>query len=126
VEIYFDFFTVTSTALAVVTTPTASVEAQATSNVAPSSSKKSKTHPPKPYDIIQGMERVIDMEETLQIYGRAQRSMQDASNHKTFPFGLQPPSDVYTRHAAKSIQIQSGRQQPSGNLKSKLALVTTH
>jgi hypothetical protein len=89
------------------------VKAQVTSNAAPSSSKKSKTHPPKPYDIIQGMERVIDMmEETIQICERAQRSTQDASHRNTFRFGLQPPSDVYTRHAAKSIQIQSGRQQP--------------
>jgi hypothetical protein len=40
----------------------------ATSGVAPSSGRKSKTHPPKPYYIIQGMEHVIDMmEETLQI-----------------------------------------------------------
>jgi hypothetical protein len=37
-------------------------------HAAPSSGKKSKSHPPKPYDIVQGMERVIDMmEETLQI-----------------------------------------------------------
>jgi hypothetical protein len=44
----------------------ASVKAPTTSDVAPSSDKKSKTHPPKPYDIVQGMERVIDMiEETL-------------------------------------------------------------
>jgi hypothetical protein len=64
------------------------------------------------------MERVIDMmEETLQICEKAQRSTQDASRRKTFPFGLRPPSDVYTRQAAKSIQIQSGRQQPSGDLK---------
>jgi hypothetical protein len=84
----------------------------------PSSGKKLKTHPPKPYDIVQGMERVIDMmEETLQICERAQRSMQDASHYKTFPFGLRSPSDVYTRQAAKLIQIQSGRQQPSGDFK---------
>jgi hypothetical protein len=64
------------------------------------------------------MERVIDMmEETLQICERAQRSTQDASHHKTFPFGLRAPSGVYIRQAAKSIQIQSGRQQPSGDLK---------
>jgi hypothetical protein len=55
------------------------------------------------------MERVIDMmEENLQICERAQRSRQDASHRKTFPFGMRPPSDVYTRQAAKSIQIQSG------------------
>jgi hypothetical protein len=64
------------------------------------------------------MERVIDMmEETLQICERAQRSMQDASHRKTFPFGPRPPSDAYARQVAKSIQIQSGRQQPSGDLK---------
>jgi hypothetical protein len=69
VEICFGSFTATSTPLVVVTSPTASVKALATPDAAPSSSKKSKTHPPKPYDIIQGMERVIDMmEETLQIF----------------------------------------------------------
>jgi hypothetical protein len=55
------------------------------------------------------MERVIDMmEETFQICERAQRSAQDASHRKTFPFGLRPTSDLYTHLAAKSIQIQSG------------------
>jgi hypothetical protein len=55
------------------------------------------------------MERVIDMmEETLQICERAQRSTQDASHRKTFPFGLRPSSDAYAREAAESIQIQSG------------------
>jgi hypothetical protein len=39
----------------------AGVKVPTTSSVAPSSGKKSKTHPSKPYDIIQGMERVIDM-----------------------------------------------------------------
>jgi hypothetical protein len=44
------------------------------------------------------MERVIDMmEETLQIYERAQRSTQDASRHKTFPFGLRQSSDAHAR-----------------------------
>jgi hypothetical protein len=57
------------------------------------------------------------MEETLQICERAQRSTQDASHRMTFSFGLWPPSDVYTRQAMKSIQIQSGRQQPSSDLK---------
>jgi hypothetical protein len=75
VDICFGSFTATSTTLAVETSPTVSVKAPATPVVASSSSKKSKTHPPKPYDIVQGMERVIDMmEETLQIYERAQRS----------------------------------------------------
>jgi hypothetical protein len=108
-EICFGSFTVTSTTLATVTSPTASVKALTTSDAAPSPGKKSKTHPPKPYDIVQGMERVIDMmEETLQICERAQRSTQDASHRKTLPFGLRPPSDAYAHQAAKSIQIQSG------------------
>jgi hypothetical protein len=64
------------------------------------------------------MERVINMmEETLQICERAQRSTQDASHCKTFPFGLRPPSDEYQHQVAKSIQIQSGRQQPTSNIK---------
>jgi hypothetical protein len=68
VEICFDSLTATSTKLAAATSPTTSVKVTATSDVAPSSGKKSKTHPPKPYDLIQGMERVIDMmERTLQI-----------------------------------------------------------
>jgi hypothetical protein len=118
VEICFGSFTATSTALVAATSPTASVKVPATSDIAPSSNKKSKTHPPKPNDIVQGMEHVIDMmEETLQICQRAQRSMHDASHRKTFPFGLRPPSDVYKQQAAKSIQIQSWRQQPSSNLK---------
>jgi hypothetical protein len=64
------------------------------------------------------MECIIDMmEETLQICERAQRSTQDASHRKTFPFGLLPPSDAHAHQVAKSIQIQSGRQQPYDNLK---------
>jgi hypothetical protein len=118
VEICFGSFTLTSTTLAVATSPTASVKAPATPDAAPSSSKKSKNHPPNPYNIVLGMEHVIDMmEETLHICKRAQRSTQDASARKTFPFGLRPPSDAYARQVAKSIQIQSGRQQPSGDLK---------
>jgi hypothetical protein len=118
VEICFGSFKATSTMLAAATSPTASVKAPTTSDATSSFGKKSKTRPPKPYDIIQGMERVIDMmEETLQIYERAQCSMQDASHRKTFPFSLQPPNDVYTQQVAKSIQIQSGQQQPSDNLK---------
>jgi hypothetical protein len=66
VEIYFGSFTATSTVPAAATSPIASVKVPATSGVAPSSDRKSKTHPPKPYDIVQGMERVIDMmKETL-------------------------------------------------------------
>jgi hypothetical protein len=118
VEICFVYFTVTSTMLAAATSPTVSVKALVMPVAAPSFNKKLKTHPPKPYDIVQGMERVIDMmEETLQICERAQRSMQDALRRKTFPFGLRPSSDAYTHQVAKSIQIQSGRQESSDDLK---------
>jgi hypothetical protein len=54
VEICFGSFTVTSTTLAAATSPTASVKVPVTSGVAPSSGRKSKTHPPKPYDLVQG------------------------------------------------------------------------
>jgi hypothetical protein len=120
VKICFGSFTATSTVLAAATSPTASLKVPATSGVAPSSGQKSKTHPPKPYDLVQGMECVIDMmEETLQICERAQHSIQDASHLNTFPFGLRPPSDVYKHQAAKSMPIQSGRQQPTSDLKVK-------
>jgi hypothetical protein len=75
-EICFGSFTATSTTLAATTSPTASVKVPATSGIAPSSGRKLKTHLPKPYDLVQGMERVIDMTgDTLQICERAQRSM---------------------------------------------------
>jgi hypothetical protein len=74
-EICFGSFTATLTTLAVATSPTALVKVPTMSGVARNSGQKSKTHPPKPYDLVQGMERVIDMmEETLQICERAQRS----------------------------------------------------
>jgi hypothetical protein len=63
VKICFGSFTATSTALAATTSPTASVKATTTFDGSPSSGKKSKTHSPKPYDVVQGMERVIDMME---------------------------------------------------------------
>jgi hypothetical protein len=57
------------------------------------------------------------MEETLQICERAQRSAQDVSHCKTFPFGLRTPSDAYACQEANLIHIKSGRQQPFGDLK---------
>jgi hypothetical protein len=109
VEICFVSFTTTSTTLEAATFPMVSMNAPVMPVAAPSSSQKSKTHPPKPYDIIQRMERVIDMmEETLQIYKRAQRSTHDSSHRKSFSFGLRPPSDTYARQVTKSIQNQSG------------------
>jgi hypothetical protein len=103
VEICFGSFMTTSTLLAAIS-PATSVEAPMTLDVAPSSGKKARTHPPKPYDLVQGMERVIDMmEETIQICEMAQRSTQDASHRRTFPFSLRSVSDVHARQAAKSI-----------------------
>jgi hypothetical protein len=103
-EICFGSFKVTSTTLAAATSLTASMKAPATPNAVPRSSKKSKTHPPKPYDIVQGMERFIDMMvETLQIWERAQRSTHDVSHRKIFPFGLRPSGNAYAHQAVKSI-----------------------
>jgi hypothetical protein len=96
VEICFGPFTATSTALAAATSPVTVEKIPMIPLAVPVSDLASKIHPPKPYDIIQGMECVIDMmEETLQICERAQRSTQTASCCKTFPFGLRPPSDTY-------------------------------
>jgi hypothetical protein len=52
VEICFGSFMATSTALAAATSPTTPVKAPTTSDAAPSSGKKLKTHPTKPYDIV--------------------------------------------------------------------------
>jgi hypothetical protein len=120
VEICFGSFMKISTTLAAATSSMVSTKVLATPVAAPSSNQKSKTHPPKPYDIVQGMEQVIDMtEETLQICERAQHSTQDASHRKTFPFGLRPSSDAHARQAAKTIQIQSGWRDSSVDLKIK-------
>jgi hypothetical protein len=118
VEICFGSFTATSTTLVAATSPTVAAKIPATPVAAPSSNLKSKTHPPKPYDIVQGTERIIDiMEESLQICERAQRSMQTASHRKTLPFGLRPSSDAYIRQVTKSSQIQYGWRESSGDLK---------
>jgi hypothetical protein len=52
VEICFGSFAATSTTLVAATSPTAFVKASTTSDTAPSSGKKLKTHSPKPYDIV--------------------------------------------------------------------------
>jgi hypothetical protein len=63
------------------------VEAPATLDVVPSSGKKLMAHPPKPYDIIKGMERVIDMmEKTLQLCEQA--SAQRKTRHTARPSRL--------------------------------------
>jgi hypothetical protein len=104
--------------MAAATSLATSAKVLVASGTAPSSGQESNSNPPKPYDLVQGMEHVIDMmEETLQICERAQHSTQDASHRRTFPFGLRPSSDVHQRQAARSIQIQSGRQEPTSDLK---------
>jgi hypothetical protein len=71
VDICFGSFTATSTTLAAATSPTASMKVPATLDTAPAPAR-SRRPTPKPYDIVQGMERVIDvMEGTLQICERA-------------------------------------------------------
>jgi hypothetical protein len=118
VEIFFGSFTATSTTLVAATSPTVSMKVLAPPAAAPRSNLKSKTHPPKPYDIIQGMERISNMmEEILQIYERAQRSTQDALCLKTVPFGLRPSSDSHAHQVANSIQIQSEQWGSIGDLK---------
>jgi hypothetical protein len=68
VEICFGSFTATLTLMAAATSPATSAKVSMASDAAPSSGQESNSHPPKPYDLVQGMERVIDMmEETLQI-----------------------------------------------------------
>jgi hypothetical protein len=43
--------------------------------------------------------------------------MQDASQRKTFLFGLQPSNDAHARQVAKSFKIQSGWWESSGDFK---------
>jgi hypothetical protein len=127
VEICFGSFTATSTTLATVTSPTVSMKVPATPVASPSSNLKSKTHPPKPYDIVQGMERVIDMmEETFQICERAQRSTQDASRRKTFPLvccHLATPTPV--KRPSPSRSNLGGRSRLATS-RSSLAPVAIH
>jgi hypothetical protein len=52
VEICFGSFMTTSITLAAATSSTVSIKAPATPVATPSSSQKSKTHPPKPYEIV--------------------------------------------------------------------------
>jgi hypothetical protein len=112
---------VTLTIPAAMTSLVATTQIAMASAATPVSDLALETHPPKPYDIVQGMECIIGiMEDTLQICERAQRSMQMASRQGTFPFGLRPPSDAYARQAIKSSQIQSGQRRPSSDLKPEL------
>jgi hypothetical protein len=53
VEICFGSFMATSTTLAVVTSPVIAVKIPVTPVTVPISNLASKTHPPKPYDIVQ-------------------------------------------------------------------------
>jgi hypothetical protein len=66
IEICFGSFTATSTTPATATSQATAVKIPTTPVAAPSFDLKLNTYPPKPYDIIQGMEQVINMmEETL-------------------------------------------------------------
>jgi hypothetical protein len=66
VEIYFGSFMATSTTLAAATSLAIIVKIPATPAPTSATDLKLKTHPPKPYDIVQGMEHTINMmEETL-------------------------------------------------------------
>jgi hypothetical protein len=84
-----------------VTSPTASVKVPATSGVTPSSGQKSKTHPPKPYDLVQRMEHVIDMMEELQ-------------TSSALHTGRVAPQDLPVRPAAsqRCIQALGGKVDP--------------
>jgi hypothetical protein len=100
VEICFGSFTSTSTVLAATTSPVVVAQITTMSVATPASDPASETDPPKPYDMIQGMKRVISMmEDTLQICERAQRSTRVVQPPRAFPFGLRLPSDVYARQA---------------------------
>jgi hypothetical protein len=73
VEICFGSSTATSTALAAATSPTTTAKIPAIPIVVSVSDLELKTHPPKPCDVVQRIECIIDMmEETLQICERAQ------------------------------------------------------
>jgi hypothetical protein len=66
VEICFGSFTLTSTVLAAMTSLVDVAQIATMSVATPASDPASETDPPKPYDMIQGMKRVISMmEDTL-------------------------------------------------------------
>jgi hypothetical protein len=89
IEIQFGSFTATCTVAAIATSPVSTMEIAIASVATPDSDLALETHPPKPYNIVQGMDHVISMmEDTLQFCERAQRSTQLASRRGTFPFGL--------------------------------------
>jgi hypothetical protein len=97
-EIRFGSFTMTSTLLVATTSSVSAVKIATTPIATSVSDLASEPQPPKPYDIVQGMEHVISiMEDTLQICERAQCSTQMAPCYGTFPFGLRPHGDIYTR-----------------------------
>jgi hypothetical protein len=66
VEICFSSFTATSTVLATTTSPVTAVKIVTTPAATPVSDQAPETHPPKPYEIVHGMEHIINiMDETL-------------------------------------------------------------
>jgi hypothetical protein len=102
-EITFGSFIATFPAPAATPPPTTSV-------AAPVSDLVSETHPPKPYDLVQGIERVASMlEETLQICERAERSTRSAQRPTAFPFGLRPSAAVFTEEMEEAWSGAGGR-----------------
>jgi hypothetical protein len=88
-----------------------SVKALAISDATPSSGKKSKTHPPKPYDIIQGMEVSSTRWRKPSRSAKelsAQCKMCRTARPSHSVCGL-PPTCTLDRRPTKTIQIKSGR-----------------
>jgi hypothetical protein len=102
-EITFGSFTATISAPAVATLP-------ATPVVASVSDPESETHPPKPFDLVQGIERVANMlEETLQICERAERSTRSTQCPAALPFGLRSSPEVWTQEMEEAWTRAAGR-----------------
>ena len=105
-EITFGSFTATFSAPAAAPPPATPVAELVSDPV-------SETHPPKPYDLVQGIEWVASMlEETLQICERAERSTRSAKRPTTFPFGLRPSAAVFTEEMKEAWNRAGGRSTP--------------
>jgi hypothetical protein len=109
VKICFGSFTATPTVLAVTTSLVTTVKIVMAPAAAPVSDLASEIHLPKPYNIIQGMERVIDMmEETLQICKRSLALNANGIAPQDLPLRSVTTSDIYAHQATRSPQIHLG------------------
>jgi hypothetical protein len=89
VEIYFGSFTVTSPVPVAMTSPVAARQVVVVLVTTTVFDPTMETRLPKPYDLIQGMERVINMmEDTLQICERSQCSTRTTPHYGTSPLRL--------------------------------------